>query len=70
MHVFVLFVFMGYGADRSLVSDDMYFQSIDHCNLMASKIVKRHSSHGISAEDRVVAYCMPVKVDEIKETVY
>ena len=70
MYVFALLLFLGYGASRELVVEDMYFYRVDHCNAMASLLVKRYSSHGISAKDRVVAYCVPKKIDIKKSPVY
>ena len=40
MYVFALLLFVGYGASRELVVEDMYFYRIDHCNAMASFLVK------------------------------
>ena len=70
MYVFALLLFVGYGASRELVVEDMYFYRVDHCNAMASLLVKRYSSHGIAAKDRAVAYCVPKKIDTEKSSVY
>jgi hypothetical protein len=70
MHVFVLMVYIGYGDGRALFSEDMYFYRADHCNSVANEVVKRYSTHGITLEDRVVAYCVPKYLEEIPENVY
>jgi len=70
MHVFVLMVYMGYGDDRVLTSSNMRFYNIDHCNYVASAVVRRYSSHGITTKDRVVAYCVPEKLEDNSLPVY
>jgi len=70
MHVFVLMVYMGYGDDRTLLSEDMYFHRVDLCNKVASEVVKRYSTHGIEVEDRVVAYCVPKYLNQVPKNVY
>jgi len=61
MYFFVLMVYLG--ATRELIKDSMVFDNIEHCNYYAREITKRYSTHGITLEDRVVAYCLP-KVKE------
>jgi len=61
MYYFVLMVYLG--SPRELIEDTMVFNNIEHCNYYAREITRRYSSHGISPEDRVVAYCLP-KVKE------
>jgi len=70
IYVFALMVYLGFGVNRVLIVDDMYFYKIDLCNEVASEVVKRHSSHGIAVKDRVVAYCIPVKIQKYKERVF
>ena len=70
MHVFVLMVYLGYGDDRTLLSEDMYFYRVDLCNKEASEVVKRYSTHGIEVEDRVVAYCVPKYLNQVPKNVY
>ncbi len=70
MHVFVLMVYLGYGDDRILLSEDMYFHRVDFCNKVASEVVKRYSTHGIEVEDRVVAYCVPKYLNQVPKNVY
>ncbi len=60
MHLFVLFVFIGLGKDRELVSNTLAYQSIYACNEMARQVVKRYGFTN-SPDDLVVAYCVPKK---------
>ncbi len=60
MHLFVLFVFIGLGKDRELVSNTLAYQSIYACNEMARQVVKRYGFTN-SPDDFVVAYCVPKK---------
>ena len=55
-----------YDVDRKLIEDTMIFNTIEHCNYYAKEVTKRYSTHGITSEDRVVAYCVPKKLG-IKE---
>ena len=71
MHVFVLMLYLGYGDERTLVIDDMYFQRIDYCNKVGESLVKRYSTHGISTKDRAVAYCLPMRLSlDHAESIY
>jgi len=70
MHVFVLMVYIGYGENRVLLEENMYFYRVNHCNSVANEVVKRYSTHGITLEDRVVAYCVPKYLEEMPENVY
>tara|TARA_E500000081_G_scaffold78826_1_gene80308 strand:+ start:72 stop:263 length:192 start_codon:yes stop_codon:yes gene_type:complete len=63
MYTFVLMVYLG--VDRQLIEDTMVFTNIDHCNYYAQEIIRRFSSHALTPEDKVVAYCLP-KYTEIK----
>ena len=65
MHVFVLMVYIGYGENRVLLEENMYFYRVSHCNSVANEVVKRYSTHGIALEDRAIAYCLP-KYKELK----
>ena len=60
MHLFVLFVIIGLGEGRELVSNTMAFQDIYTCNEMARQVVKRYGFAN-SPDDFVVAYCLPKK---------
>jgi hypothetical protein len=64
IHVFVLVMFLGVGEDRRLISDNMYFYSIDRCNYFAEKLSRRYGNFRdidwIDPRDRVTAYCKPV----------
>ena len=59
--VFLLFVFVGLGEDKRLVSNDMYFRSVDDCVYFAQRL--HNQGHNITA------YCLPKVVDE-KTKVY
>jgi len=58
IHVFLLFVFVGFGEDQRLKSNDMYFRSVDDCVYFAQRLHKQGQ--------KITAYCLPVMVD--KET--
>lgn len=64
MHVFLLVVYLGTGEDRRLISNDMYFYSINRCNFFAQELSKRYGNYNhidlIDPRDRVTAYCKPV----------
>jgi|MDTC01.1.fsa_nt_gb hypothetical protein len=71
MHVFVLMLYLGYGDERTLVIDDMYFKQVNYCNKVAESLVKRYSTHGIGLSDRAVAYCVPTRLeDPTKHSIY
>ena len=70
MHVFVLMVYIGYGDNRVLLEENMYFYRVNHCNSVANEVVKRYSTHGITLKDRVVAYCVPKYLEGMPENVY
>jgi len=63
MYTFVLMVYLG--ITRELIEDIMVFTNIDHCNYYAKEITKRYSTHALTSEDKVVAYCLP-KYKELK----
>jgi|TARA_R100001509_G_C4788739_1_gene189006 hypothetical protein len=56
IHVFLLFVFVGLGEDKRLVSNDMYFRSVDDCVYFAQRLHKQGQN--------ITAYCLPKVVDE------
>ena len=58
IHVFLLFVFVGFGEEQRLKSNDMYFRSVDDCVYFAQRLHKQGQ--------KITAYCLPVMVD--KET--
>ena len=62
--MFVLMLYLGYGDERTLVIDDMYFYQVAVCNRVAKALVERFSTHGITTSDRAVAYCVPVKITD------
>ena len=61
IHVFLLFVFVGLGEDKRLVSNDMYFRSVDDCVYFAKRLHKQG--------EKVTSYCLPKMVDS-KTRVY
>lgn len=56
IHVFLLFVYVGVGEDKRLVSNDMYFRSVDDCVYFAQRLHKQGQ--------KITAYCLPQLVDE------
>ena len=58
IHAFVLMVFVGVGEEKSLVSNDMHFRSIDECVYFAQRLHKQGNN--------ITAYCLPQLVDEDK----
>ena len=49
IHVFVLYVFLGVGEDRRLISKDMYFRDLKECTsrgaeFCAKKLYMKHST--------------------------
>ena len=46
MYAFVLMLYLGYGSERKLVVDDLYFSQLNVCNRVAEALVERYSTHG------------------------
>ena len=55
-HAFLLFVFLGVGEDKKLVSNDMYFADLNECVYFAQKLHKQG--------ENITSYCLPKMVDE------
>lgn len=55
-HVFLLFVFLGVGEDKKLVSNDLYFRDLNDCVWYAQKLHKQGSD--------ITSYCLPKLVSE------
>jgi len=55
-HAFLLFVFLGVGEDKKLVSNDMYFADLNECVYFAQKLHKQGET--------ITSYCLPKMVDE------
>jgi len=74
IHAFLLMAYLGTGDSRALISNDMYFYSIDKCNYFASQLAKRYgnyvSSQFTDPKDRVTVYCIPKRVDPRSVEVY
>ena len=70
MYAFVLMLYLGYGSERKLVVDDLYFSQLNVCNRVAEALVERYSTHGIRTADRAVAYCLPIKITDDSLHVY
>jgi len=74
LHVFLLLVYLGTGDTRELISDNMYFRSIDDCNYFASQLAKRYGNyrhyHALDPRDKVTAYCVPKYVQNGSVEVY
>ena len=66
MHVFVLVLLLG--DPGRVVSQDMYFYSIERCNYFASQLAKRYGnynySYAIPKEHKATAYCKPVQLQK------
>ena len=74
MHVFLLMVYLGTGDERKLVSNNMYFRSIDRCNYFASQVSKRYGNFKYNSyldpKDRVTAYCLPKYINTENMEIY
>ena len=70
MYAFVPHAVSGYGDERKLVVDDLYFSQLNVCNRVAEALVERYSTHGIATADRAVAYCLPIKITDDSLHVY
>ena len=55
-HAFLLFVFVGVGEDKTLVSNDMYFKDLNECVYFAQKLHKQG--------EKITSYCLPKMVGE------
>ena len=55
-HAFLLFVFLGVGEDKKLVSNDMYFSDLNECVYFSQKLHKQG--------ENITSYCLPKRVDE------
>jgi hypothetical protein len=55
-HVFLLFVFLGLGDDKRLVSNDLYFRDLRECKWYAQKLHEQGRT--------VTAYCLPKLVND------
>jgi hypothetical protein len=62
-HAFLLFVYLGIGAEKKLVSNDMYFYDINRCNYFASRITREYTNSYYRRGSNLNAYCLPVLVD-------
>ena len=56
IHVFLLFVYVGVGEDKRLVSNDMYFRNVDDCVYFSQRLHKQGQ--------KITSYCLPVMVDK------
>jgi len=55
-HVFLLFVFLGTGEDKQMVSSDMYFADLNDCVWFAQALHKQG--------EKITSYCLPKLVNE------
>ena len=60
IHAFLLFVYL----DGKLVSNDLYFRSIDDCTYFARAL------HNQAGKRKITAYCLPKLTDPDKVKVY
>lgn len=56
IHAFLLYVLVGQGAEQRMVSNDMYFRSLDSCLYYAQRLHKQGN--------KITAYCLPRWVDK------
>lgn len=61
VHVFVLVLYLGMGAERVPIKSNLYFKRIDICNWYAQEIVRRFGYP--QAKDYGTAYCIPQQVN-------
>ena len=61
-HVFLLFVFVGIGDDKKLISNDMYFKDLNECVWYAQTL---HTQGTL-----LTAYCVPKFITEGNVKVY
>jgi hypothetical protein len=62
IHAFLLFVFIGIGEDKKLVSNDLYFKDLNDCLWYAQKLHKQGSE--------ITSYCLPKSIDSGTVRVY
>ena len=67
-------VYLGTGDERKLVSNNMYFYSIDRCNYFASQVSKRYGNFKYNSyldpKDRVTSYCLPKYINTKNIEIY
>ena len=56
IHAFLLFVYIGLGEEKRLVSKDMFFKDLNDCIWYAEKLNKQKSS--------ITAYCLPQQINK------
>ena len=61
-HVFVLFVYLGLGADKKLASNDMMFADLNDCLWYSQKLHKQGQT--------VTSYCLPKLITKGLSKVY
>jgi hypothetical protein len=61
-HAFLLFVFLGVGEEKKLVSNDLYFKDLNECVWYAQIIHKQGS--------QITSYCLPKLVNPDKVRLY
>lgn len=61
-HAFLLFVYLGIGVEKQLVSNDMYFYDINRCNYFASRISRQYTNSYYRRGSNITAHCLPVLV--------
>jgi hypothetical protein len=73
-HVFLLLVYLGVGDSRSLISNNMYFWSVNDCNYFAGQVSKRYGNYHyrdyVDPKDRVTAYCIPKYINPDNVRIY
>ena len=62
IHVFLLFVYVGMGEDKRLISNDMYFKDLQECIWYAQTLHKQGNL--------ITSYCVPKFITEGNVKVY
>ena len=62
IHAFLLYVYLGVGAEKSLVSNDMYFYDINRCIYFASRISREYTNSYYRRGSNITAHCLAVLV--------
>ena len=68
--ILLLLIHVGVESNRTPVSNDMYFRSINDCNYFAEHPSKRYEYRTNPKQDLGVAYCVPKLVNPQEVTVY
>ena len=62
IHVFVLYIFLGVGEDKKLISKDMYFKNLKECTWYAKTFEEQ--------KNKIASYCLPTRVNKEMKPIY